>query len=210
MSNARNISKLLPNTSGQLPTSNIQDNAINLAKIADAAVGRTKIGFTGSALQTVSAYNNTQFSMSANVTTALSLQVTITPTSNNSKFLILAYGHADDNSSTSWGIGLGVTCIVGGTERWYSHQGSHHNYVSGGNDHYFHAMMMEIDYGTGHQGGDMPVVAGQARTYKMYGASHNDGCRWNANNISANADTMSRSMGSTNTYGSRIIVVELA
>jgi hypothetical protein len=210
MSNARNIARLLPNTSGQLPTSNLQDSAVSLNKVADAAVGRSKIGYSGSVLQTIRTYYNTQFSMSSGTVYDLNVGITITPTSSNSKILLMGYGHADDNSSTSWGIGLGITCTVAGTERWYSHQGSHHTYISGSADHYLHADIWELDDGTGHEGANMPIVAGQARYYRLYGFCHNDGCRWNANSISQNAATMSRSPGSSNVYGTRFVVMEIS
>jgi hypothetical protein len=210
MSNARNIARLLPNASGQLPATGLADGSITAAKLGASAIPRSAIGFSGSVLQVQRAYYNTQISFSSGTMYNLNCDVTITPTTNNSKFLIFAYGHADDNSSTSWGIGLALSCIISGVERYYSHQGSHHTYVSGASDHYFHADMMELDDGTGHEGANMPVVAGQARTYRLYGCSHNDSCRWNASNISQNAATMSRSPGSSNIYGSRLIVMEIS
>lgn len=210
MSNARNLSKLLPNSSGQLLSSLIADGAVTNSKLAPFSIGNDKIGFSGGVLQTQRAYYNTQFSMAAGTVYNLNVNITVTPTKDNSKFLLLGYGHADDDSSTSWGIGLGITCTIGGTERWYSHQGSHHTYVSGAADHYFHADIMELDDGTGHEGANMPVIAGQARLYRLYGFCHNNSCRWNANNISQNAATMSRSMGNSNTYGTRFIIMEIS
>jgi hypothetical protein len=210
MSNARSLSKVIPNASGQLGSSYLQDGAVSSAKLADAAISRSKLGYSGGVLQTVRAYYNTQFSMAAGTVYNLNVNITVTPTSNNSKFLLMGYGHADDDSSTSWGIGLGITCTIGGTERWYSHQGSHHNYVSGAADHYFHADIWELDDGVGHEGANMPIVAGQDRLYRLYGFCHNNSCRWNANNISQNAATMSRSPGTGTTYGTRFIVMEIS
>lgn len=210
MSNARNLSKLVPNSSGQLLSGNLADNSVSSAKLVDAAVARSKLGYTGGVLQTVRTYYNTQMSFSSGTVYDLNVGITIIPTSNNSKFLLMGYGHADDNSSTSWGLGMGITCTIAGTERWYSHQGSHHTYASGANDHYGHADIWELDDGTGHEGANMPIVAGQARYYRLYGFSHNDSCRWNANNISQNAATMSRSPGSSNIYGTRFIVMEIS
>lgn len=210
MSYARNLSKLVPNVSGQLSSANLADGAVSATKLLDAAVARSKVGYTGGVLQTVRTIYNTQMSFSAGTVYDLNVGINIIPTANNSKFLLMGYGHADDNSSTSWGIGIGVTCTIAGTERWFSHQGSHHNYVSGGNDHYFHAALWELDDGTGHEGANMPVVAGQNRYYRLYGFCHNDSCRWNANNISQNAATMSRSPGSSNIYGTRFIVMEIS
>ena len=189
--------------------SKIADGIITTQKIADGTIRGTDLSFSGVTYQVRSAYYNTQFSMSSGTMYDLNVTITITPTVNNSKFLIMGYGHADDNSSTSWGIGLAVTCSASGySERYYSHQGSHHNYVSGAADHYFHANLTEIDDGTGHEGGGIPVVAGVTRTYKLWGCSHNDSCRWNANNISQNAATMSRSPGSSNIYGTRLVIIE--
>lgn len=210
MSIARNLSRLSPNTSGQLTSANLADGAVSAVKLADAALTRSKLGYTGGVLQTIRTYYNTQFTMSAGTVYDLSVGINIIPTSNNSKFLLMGYGHADDNSSTSWGIGLGITCTIAGTERWYSHQGSHHTYVSGAADHYFHADIWELDDGTGHEGANMPVVAGQNRYYRLYGFCHNDSCRWNANNISQNAATLSRSPGNSNTYGTRFVVMEIS
>jgi hypothetical protein len=210
MSNARNLSKLTVGATGLLAGANIQDNTVTGAKLLDSSILRSKIGYTGGVLQTIRSYYNTQMSFSANTVYDLNVGINITPTVNGSRFMILGYGHGDDNSSTSWGIGLGVTCTIGGTERWYSHQGSHHTYVSGAADHYFHADLMEIDDGTGHEGANMPVVAGQTRYYRLYGFSHNDSCRWNPNNISANSATLSRSPGSSTTYGTRLIIMEIS
>jgi hypothetical protein len=210
MSNARNLSKLSVGATGLLAGANIQDNTVTGAKLLDSSILRSKIGYTGGVLQTIRTYYNTQMTFSSGTVYDLNVGINITPTVNGSRFMILGYGHADDNSSTSWGIGLGVTCTIGGTERWYSHQGSHHTYVSGAADHYFHADLMEIDDGTGHEGANMPVVAGQTRYYRLYGFSHNDSCRWNANNISQNSATLSRSPGSSNVYGTRLIIMEIS
>jgi hypothetical protein len=210
MSNARNLSKLSVGSTGLLAGSNIQDNTVSGVKLLDSSIIRSKIGYSGGVLQTIRSYYNTQFSMSAGTVYDLNVGINIVPTVSGSRFLIFGYGHADDNSSTSWGIGLGLTCTVGGVERWYSHQGSHHTYVSGAADHYFHADLMEIDDGTGHEGANMPVVAGQNRYYRLYGFCHNDSCRWNANNISQNSATMSRSPGSSNVYGTRLIIMEIS
>lgn len=210
MSNARNLARLSPNASGQITAANLADSAVSAAKLADAALTRSKIGYTGGVLQTVRTYYNTQFTMSSGTVYDLNVGINIIPTMNNSKFLLMGYGHADDNSSTSFGVGLGITCTIAGTERWYSHQGSHHTYVSGAADHYFHADIWELDDGTGHEGANMPVVAGQNRYYRLYGFCHNDSCRWNANNISQNAATLSRSPGNSNTYGTRFVVMEIS
>jgi hypothetical protein len=43
MGRARDLARLLPNSSGQLPTANIQDDAINAAKIAANAVSSSEI-----------------------------------------------------------------------------------------------------------------------------------------------------------------------
>jgi hypothetical protein len=211
MSNARNIARLQPTTAGQITATGLQDASVSAAKLADSIITRNKLGFSGGVLQTMSARYNTQISMSSGTMYDLNCTITITPTTNNSKFLLMGYGHADDTSSTSWGIGLAVMCEASGySNRYFSHQGSHHNYVSGANDHYFHASLWELDDGSGHEGGGIPVVAGVARTYRLYGCSHNDSCRWNANNISQNAATMSRSPGSNNVYGTRFIVMEIS
>lgn len=198
-------------TDNSIGTSKIADSAITTAKIANSSIVAADLSFPGVTYQMKSAMYNTQFSMSPGVMYDLSCTINITPTANNSKFMILGYGHADDNSSTSWGIGLAITVAAAGySERYYSHQGSHHTYVSGAADHYFHANIQEIDDGAGHEGGSIPVIAGVTRTYRLYGCCHNDSCRWNASSISQNAATMSRSPNSSNVYGSRLIVVEFA
>ena len=211
MSNARNIARLQPTTAGQIPATGLQDASVSASKLADSIITRNKLGYYGGVLQTMSARYNTQFSMSSGTMYDLNCAITITPTTNNSKFLLIGYGHADDNSSTSFGIGLAIMCEAPGySNRYYSHQGSHHTYVSGAADHYFHATIQELDDGSGHEGGGIPVIAGSPRTYRLYGCSHNDACRWNANAISQNAATMSRSPGSNNTYGTRFIVMEIS
>jgi hypothetical protein len=43
MGKARDLARLSPNSSGQLPTANIQDDAINAAKIAADSVGSSEI-----------------------------------------------------------------------------------------------------------------------------------------------------------------------
>jgi len=199
----------------------IPDSGINTIKLADSAITSPKIAngsivgadmsFPGVTYQVKSAIYNTQFSMSAGTMYDLNVGISITPTTNDSKFLIMGYGHADDNSSTTWGIGMALMCEVAGYgNRYFSHQGSHHNYVSGAADHYFHANLQELDNGTGHEGGSIPVVAGVTRTYRLYGCCHNDSCRWNASSISQNAATMSRSPGNSNTYGTRLMIIEFA
>jgi hypothetical protein len=196
---------------GSVGSTKIADGIITSQKIADGTIRGTDLNFPGVTYQIRSAFYNTQFSMSPGIMYDLNVTISITPTVNNSKFLIMGYGHADDNSSTSWGIGLAIMCDVSGYgNRYYSLQGSHHNYVSGAADHYFHANITEIDDGSGHEGGSIPVVAGVPRTYRLYGCCHNDSCRWNANNISQNAATMSRSPGSSNTYGTRLVIIEFA
>lgn len=196
---------------GSISSSKITDGSITTNKIADGTIRGTDLSFPGVTYQVRSAMYNTQFSMSPGINYDLSCTITVTPTSNSSKFLIMGYGHADDNSSTSWGIGLGIMCEVSGYgNRWYSHQGTHHTYVSGAADHYFHANIQEVDDGSGHQGGSIPIVAGVPRIYRLYGFCHNDSCRWNASSISQNADTMSRSPGNSNIYGSRLIIIEFA
>lgn len=110
MSNARNLARLLPNNTGQLPASNI----------ADGSVTRTKIGYTGGVLQVVSNTNDTSFTIGTNATAqnyyALNTSVTLTSTYANSKFLIFGSqpGYCDGSNG---GVGLGFwfnsTLLVG-------------------------------------------------------------------------------------------------
>lgn len=68
MSNARNLARLLPNTSGQLP---------------DAAMS------SGSVLQVVQATYNTQGSTTSGTPVSVNLSASITPTSATSKILVV-------------------------------------------------------------------------------------------------------------------------
>ena len=207
------LTRINPNllSDNAISTAKLADSSVTSAKIANSTIVGTDLGFPGVTYQIKSAMYNTQFSMSSGTMYDLNCTITITPTTNNSKFMLLGYGHADDNSSTSWGIGLAIMCEVSGYgNRYYSHQGTHHTYVSGSADHYFHANIQEVDDGSGHEGGSIPIVAGVPRTYRLYGCSHNDSCRWNASSISQNSATLSRSPGNSNTYGSRFIVIEFA
>jgi len=125
---ARNIARLVPNGSGQLPTANLQDSAITSVKIADAAIveadlansavttnkinnsaiTREKMGYSGAILQVVSntPTSATGYSQSTSSYAEISAdyRTSITPVASNS-ILILDFeylfgGNNSGNIST--------------------------------------------------------------------------------------------------------------
>lgn len=77
MSNARNLARLLPNSSGQLPTGNLQDLAVTNAKIAANAV----------VVQTQEAYQTAAWSTSSTGYVDF-LTVTLTPSKATNRIVI--------------------------------------------------------------------------------------------------------------------------
>lgn len=95
-----NVQGAIPNTTGAVATANIADGAITTAKIAngavvaadlaDGAVTRAKMGYAGAVLQVVrngAVFPTTTFSSSSYVDSGAS--VTITPSSSNSRIMLL-------------------------------------------------------------------------------------------------------------------------
>ena len=84
---ARNIARLIPNGSGELPTANIANDAISAAKIAANAVTGVKLASGAVVVQTQQIYQTSAFS-----TTSTSyvdfLTVTITPTKTSNRMVI--------------------------------------------------------------------------------------------------------------------------
>lgn len=107
MSNARNLSKLIPSSAGLVQTANIADDAITNAKIgagavtntevnASAAIAATKLGTlatanmpAGSILQVQSTTSNTEVADTSGNYNGSMLEVNITPTATSSKILVL-------------------------------------------------------------------------------------------------------------------------
>jgi hypothetical protein len=93
MSNARNLSKLLPNVSGQLPSSNLQDSAIISSKIATGAVipatlsSSAVVGFAYNAWQPA---NDNYVSIAADTDYQTQVTITYTPKFANSLLWIHA------------------------------------------------------------------------------------------------------------------------
>lgn len=88
MSNARNLARLLPNTSGQLPDANLA--ALSANKISGALAKANMAG--GSVLQVVTAIKTDTQSFSGLATSwadIAGLSVTLTPMAASSRFLIL-------------------------------------------------------------------------------------------------------------------------
>ena len=110
MSNARNIAKLIPNASGQLPASVIPDNSITAAKVVDNALSYSKLG--GGAICNVWFTSDASHNYANNQTGFTWLEITFTPAYTNSKFLIIctiagaaaddAHGYIERYTSGSW------------------------------------------------------------------------------------------------------------
>ena len=104
MGKARDLARLSPNTSGQLPSSNIADSSITSSKIADGAIvagdlastldltGKTVTlpsGVGGKILQVVSqTYSNLDTRTTSSSAVATGLTASITPSSVSSKVLV--------------------------------------------------------------------------------------------------------------------------
>lgn len=162
-------------------------------------------GTAGGVVAVRAAHYTTQFSSSANTFVSLNCAVTMPPAkSANSRYYIMAYSHADDESSSASGIGLGIYHSTNTGSALYASQGTHHNYNSVSADKYFHANLQEIDGGEVHA-----IQAGEQRTYTLYGMSHNTSVRWNPTNVGGSGDAFSKSPWSSNVYGTRLIVMEI-
>ena len=86
MSNARNLARLLPNTSGQLPDANLA--AIAAGKVAGQLVDANMS--SGSVLQVVQGTLSTQYyRSSSNGWASCGLEASITPSSTTSKILVI-------------------------------------------------------------------------------------------------------------------------
>ena len=107
MSNARNLSKLIPNSSGLIANANID---------ASAAIAATKLGAlalsnmpSGSVLQIQHAHTNQQMVYNANAnawTNINGLTVNITPTATNNKMFVTGYVQYGHGSNPNGGFRL--------------------------------------------------------------------------------------------------------
>lgn len=166
MSNARNIARLLPNTSGQLPTSNLQDGSVSAAKITG------KIGYSnmvsGSVLQMVHINTNCNESTTTDGLVTAAAGISITPYFATSKifvfFDILCYGSAAGTggfrTAIARKIGSGATNQI---------VGSGYFGVSGHNISNY-----EVNWSGNHQRvpwtvTDSPNTTQQVTYYPMYG-----------------------------------------
>ena len=120
MSNARNLSKLIPSSTGLIQTANITDDAITNAKIgagavtntevnASAAIASSKLGTigtdkmpSGSIIQTLSMTLTGASSAQGNSYTDTGLTLDITPISTSSKVLVTGFVNVAENYFRSY------------------------------------------------------------------------------------------------------------
>lgn len=160
---------------GGLPT-----GTVNSTVLADAAVTRAKMGYTGAVLQTVFAYTHSTTSWGGN--SASNFEAYITPTSTSSYILIMGVlsGHASDDSYSylqynigggSWtkgGGGMNGPNYLGG---WGDHCWSH-----GSNSGPFqNPCFTLINFGTTSQVGIRWCVNAEATFYQNRGTA---GATW--------------------------------
>lgn len=166
MSNARNLSKLLPNSSGQLPTTNIQDNSITAAKM------NGKIGYSnmvsGSVVQMVHVNSACNESTTTDGLVTASASISITPYFSTSKifvfFDILVYGSASGTGGYRTAIARKI-----GSGAINQISGSGYFGVSGHNISNY-----EANWSSNHQRvpwtiTDTPGTTQQVTYYPMYG-----------------------------------------
>ena len=120
MSNARNLSKLIPSSTGLVQTANIADDAITNAKIgagavtntevnASAAIASSKLGTigvdkmpSGSIIQTLSQTLTSASSAQGDSYSDTGLTLNITPSSSSSKVLITGFVNVAENYFRSY------------------------------------------------------------------------------------------------------------
>ena len=120
MSNARNLSKLIPSSTGLIQTANITDDAITNAKIgagaitntevnASAAIASSKLGTigvdkmpSGSIIQTLSMTLTGASSAQGNAYADTGLTLDITPISTSSKVLVTGFVNVAENYFRSY------------------------------------------------------------------------------------------------------------
>jgi hypothetical protein len=83
-----------------LPTSSLS-GTVATAQIADSAITRAKMGFTGVPLQIVQAVNTTSITTTSTSFVASSFAASITPTFSTSKILVMVFGGVHDQTTTS-------------------------------------------------------------------------------------------------------------
>jgi hypothetical protein len=82
-----------------LPTSSLS-GTVATAQIADSAITRAKMGFTGVPLQIVQVVNTTSITTTSTSFVASSLTASITPTFSTSKILVMVFGGIYDQTIT--------------------------------------------------------------------------------------------------------------
>jgi hypothetical protein len=82
-----------------LPTSSLS-GTVATAQIADSAITRAKMGFTGAPLQIVQVVNTTSITTTSTSFVASSLTASITPTFSTSKILVMVFGGVHDQTTT--------------------------------------------------------------------------------------------------------------
>ena len=120
MSNARNLSKLIPSSTGLVQTANIADDAVTNAKIgagavtntevnASAAIASSKLGTigvdkmpSGSIIQTLSMTLTSASSAQGDNYSDTGLTLNITPSSSSSKVLITGFVNVAENYFRSY------------------------------------------------------------------------------------------------------------
>jgi len=147
MSNARNIARLLANTSGELLNASLP--AIAGSKISSAidAVAMP----LGSVIQVK--YNNANYNWgsvgNANEWDLTWLDITLTTKAANSAFFIASQFSSDDTNSAAYGVGIGAKYSTNAGSTWTSIRtaAQHEDYNSVGSDKYKvprHAMTIPL------------------------------------------------------------------
>ena len=166
MSNARNLSKLTPNVSGQLPDTNIAQ--ISTSKL-NGLLPRVNAP-SGSVIQIQSFFSTTQWSSAAGRYPGAStgMAVSITPTSSTSKILILGTIYGSVTSSTSvcdFYLNRSGTAIGPGAS-YTNDSASPGFYVNGGSDQAWITLPLFFY--------DSPATT-SSLTYTLYAQSGNGG-----------------------------------
>lgn len=166
MSNARNIARLLPNTSGQLPVGNLQDASITASKLSGKMAASNMV--SGSVIQMVHVNSYCNESTTTDGLVTASASISITPYFASSKifvfFDILVYGSGTGTggfrTAIARKIGSGATQQI---------VGSGYFGVSGHNISNY-----EANWSSNHQRvpwtiTDSPNTTQQVTYYPMYG-----------------------------------------
>lgn len=166
MSNARNIARLLPNSSGQLPAGNIQDASISSAKLS-GKIGDSNM-VAGSVVQMVHVNSYCNESTTTDGLVTASASISITPKFASSKifvfFDILVYGSGSGTggfrTAIARKVGSGATQQIVGSGYFGTSGHNISNY--------------EANWSSNHQRvpwtvTDFPNTTQQVTYYPMYG-----------------------------------------